>query len=429
MTEKSIRTGAEKSPHQPLGRRFVALLAAMGLGNLGDGIAVVALPWYAATLTDDPFQVALVGAATRLPWLLFALIAGVVGDRVDRRRLMVAAAGVKTVLLVALTATVALGAGSIPLLVAIALLVGTCEVFFDNTAQTMVPTLVPRQRLERANGHLQAVERVLNKFVGGPIAGMLLAASTAWAFGAQAALILSALVCLLALRGTPRPEPTGQRHPGIRVMLGEGLKWLWRHPVLRFTALVSGVSNLAAAMMAAVLVLFAQDVLGVGPQGYGLLMTVTAAGAVLGALVVPSFAHRVHPTTALTAGLAILGTTALTVGLTRDVPMFVLCYLFTGFAATWWNITLISLFQRLTPDRLRSRAFSAHRTLSWGMLSVGMALGGTLASTLEGVLGREWALAVPYLVAGTIGLILAVVVALRLTRGVIDRALNEAEPA
>ena len=182
-------------------------------------------------------------------------------------------------------------------------------------------------------------------------------------------------------------------------------------------------------LMAAVLVLFAQDVLGVGPQGYGLLMTVTAAGAVLGALVVPSFAHRVHPTTALTAGLAILGTTALTVGLTRDVPMFVLCYLFTGFAATWWNITLISLFQRLTPDRLRSRAFSAHRTLSWGMLSVGMALGGTLASTLEGVLGREWALAVPYLVAGTIGLILAVVVALRLTRGVIDRALNEAEPA
>lgn len=429
MAEKSIRTGAEHPPRQPLGRRFGVLLGAMGLGNLGDGIAVVALPWYAATLTDDPFQVALVGAATRLPWLLFALIAGVVGDRVDRRRLMVAAAGVKTVLLVGLTTTVALGSGSIPLLVAIALLVGTCEVFFDNTAQAMVPTLVPRQRLERANGHLQGVERVLNKFLGAPIAGMLLAASTAWAFGAQAALILSALVCLLALRGTPHPEPTGQRRPGILVMLGEGLTWLWRHPVLRFTALVGGVSNLAAAMMAAVLVLFAQDVLGVGPKGYGLLMTVTAAGAVLGALVVPSFAHRVHPATALTTGLAILGTTALTVGLTRDVPMFVVCYLFTGFAATWWNITMISLFQRLTPDRLRSRAFSAHRTLSWGMLSVGMALGGTLASALEGTLGREWALAVPYLTAGTIGLILAAVVALGLTRRVIDEALSESESA
>lgn len=429
MAEKSIRTGAEHPPGQPLGRRFGMLLGAVGLGNLGDGIAVVALPWYAATLTDDPFQVALVGAATRLPWLLLALIAGVVGDRVDHRRLMVAAAGVKTVLLVGLTTAVALGAGSIPLLVGVALLVGACEVFFDNTAQAMVPTLVPRQRLERANGHLQGVERVLNKFLGAPIAGMLLAASTAWAFGAQAALILSALVCLLGLSGDHHPATDGRRRPGIRVMLGEGLSWLWHHPVLRLTALVSGASNLAAAMMAAVLVLFAQEVLGVGPQGYGWLMTVTAVGAVLGALVVPSFSHRVHPATALVVVLVILGTTAVTVGLTRNVPMFVLCYLFTGFAATWWNITLISLFQRLTHDRLRSRAFSAHRTLSWGMLSVGMALGGTLASALEGTLGREWALAVPYLVAGTIGLILAVVVTLRLTRRVIDQALDEVEPA
>lgn len=428
MAEKPTRTGAESSPRQPLGRRFGTLLGAMGLGNLSDGIAVVALPWYAATLTDDPFQVALVGAATRLPWLLFALLAGVVGDRVDRRRLMMAAAGVKAVLLVALTTTVALGAGSISLLVGIALLVGTCEVFFDNTAQAMVPALVPRQRLERANGYLQGVERVLNKFLGAPLAGMLLAASTAWAFGAQAALVFLALVCLLSLRGDHHPATAGQRRPGIRLMLREGLSWLWHHPVLRLTALVSGASNLAAAMMAAVLVLFAQDVLGVGPQGYGLLMTVTAAGAVLGALVVPSFSHRVHPATALTVVLAILGTTALTVGLTRAVPMFVLCYLFTGFASTWWNITMITLFQRLTPDRLRSRAFSAHRTLSWGMLSVGMALGGTLASTLEGVLGREWALAVPFLTAGTIGLVLAAVVALTLTRQVIDRALNEAEP-
>lgn len=429
MAKKPIRTDTEHSPRPPLGRRFGMLLGAMGMGNLGDGIAVVALPWYAATLTDDPFQVALVGAATRLPWLLFALIAGVVGDRVDRRRLMVAAAGVKTVLLVVLTTAVALDAGSIPLLMAIALLVGTCEVFFDNTAQAMVPTLVPRQRLERANGHLQGVERVLNKFLGAPVAGMLLAASTAWAFGAQAALILSALVCLVGLRGDHHPATAGQRHPGILIMLREGLTWLWHHPVLRFTALVSGASNLAAAMMAAVLVLFAQDVLGVGPQGYGLLMTVTAAGAVLGALVVPSFAHRVHPATALAVILTILGTTALTVGLTRCVPMFVICYLFTGFASTWWNITMISLFQRLTPDRLRSRAFSAHRTLSWGMLSVGMALGGALASTLEGGLGREWALTAPFLTAGTIGLTLAAIVALRLTRGVIDEALSETEPA
>ncbi|WP_017580215.1 MFS transporter [Nocardiopsis valliformis] len=417
-----------RSRREPLGAQFHRLLGAVGLGNLGDGIAVVALPWYATTLTDDPFLVAMVGAATRLPWLLFALLAGVVGDRVDRRRLMVVAGGAKALLLAALTVVIVLGAGSIPLLIAVALLVGACEVFFDNTAQSVVPSVVSRSQLERANGHLQAVERVLNSFLGAPLAGALLAVSTAWAFGAQAALILLAVVCLLTMRGNFRPETDGEPHPPILTMLREGLAWLWRHPVMRPMAIVSGLSNMAAAFMGAVLVLFAQDVLGVGPQGYGLLMTVTAAGAVLGALVVPSFSGRVHPSTAMGVILAVLGSNALVVGLLHSIPAFVVCYFINGFIITWWNITLISLFQRLTPDRLRSRAFSAHRTLSWGLLSVGMGLGGALAAVLEGPLGREWALASPFIAAGLIGLALAAAPALVLTPRVIDQALADAEP-
>ncbi|WP_051049637.1 MFS transporter [Nocardiopsis ganjiahuensis] len=427
MSRSTPPPAAERSRRPPLGAQFRRLLGAVGAGNLGDGIAVVALPWYATTLTDDPFLVALVGAATRLPWLLFALVAGVVGDRVDRRRLMVAAGGAKALLLAALTAVAALGAGSIPLLVAMALLVGACEVFFDNTAQSVVPTVVRRSQLERANGLVQVVERVLNKFLGAPLAGMLLAVSTAWAFGAQAALILLAVVCLLSMRGNFRPGTDGEPRPPIRTMLAEGLVWLWLHPVLRPLAIVSGLSNMAAAMMGAVLVLFAQDVLKVGAQGYGLLMTVTAAGAVVGALVVPSFSGRVHPSTAMAVILAVLGATALLVGALHSIPVFVACYFLTGFVATWWNITLISLIQRLTPDRMRSRIFSAHRTLSWGLLSVGMGLGGALATALEGPLGREWALASPFLSAGLIGLALAAAPALVLTPRVIDPALADAE--
>ncbi|WP_017543333.1 MFS transporter [Nocardiopsis prasina] len=426
----------ERGRRAPLGGRFHQLLGAVGLGNLGDGIAVVALPWYATTLTDDALLIALVGAATRLPWLFLALVAGVVGDRTDRRTLMVRAGAVKAVLLVLLTAVVVLGAGSIPLLILIALLVGACEVFFDNTAQSMVPAVVSRQQLERANGLLQVVERVLNKFLGAPLAGALLAVSTAWAFGAQAALVLLAVVVLAGMRGDFRPAaedpPEGagesaRQRPSIGAMLREGLVWLWRHPVLRPLALVSGASNLAAAMNGAVLVLFAQEVLGVGAQGYGLLMTVTAFGAVAGALVVPSFSGRIHPSSAMVVVLTVLGATALAVGLLRSVPGFVVCYFLTGFVSTWWNITLISLIQRLTPDRLRSRVFSAHRTVSWGLLSVGMGLGGALVSVLEGPWGREWALAAPFVAAGLIGLALAVAARLVLSPGLVDRALSDAE--
>ncbi|MBR8743285.1 MFS transporter [Nocardiopsis sp. MG754419] len=426
MAQRTPPHSTTRTDREPLGPGFRRLLGAVGAGNLGDGIAIVALPWYAATLTDDPLQVALVGAATRLPWLLFALLAGVVGDRVDRRRLMMTAGGVKAVLLVLLTAVVALGVGSIPLLVVIALAVGVCEVFFDNTAMAMVPTVVARSRLERANGAFQGVERVLNKFVGAPVAGMLLAASTAWAFGAQAVLILLGVTLLLTLRGEFRPTVADEARPALWGMLREGVVWLWRHPVLRPMALITGASNLATALMAAVLVLFAQDVLGVGPQGYGLLMTVTAAGAVLGAVVVPFFAGRVHPATAMAVILAVMGAAALAIGLVHDVALFVAGYFVTGFVSSWWNITVLSLFQRLTPDALRSRAFSAHRTLSWGMLSVGMGLGGALATVLEGPMGREWALAAPFVGAGLIDLTLAGVAVLVFGRAMIDRALSEA---
>ncbi|MEU3017764.1 MULTISPECIES: MFS transporter [unclassified Nocardiopsis] len=433
MPESAARASApppDQRRSEPLGPRFHRLLGAVGLANLGDGIAVVALPWYAATLTDDPLLVATVAAATRLPWLLLALVAGVVGDRVDRRRLMVGAGAARAVLLALLTAVVFLGAGSIPLLVLVALLVGACEVFFDNTTQSLVPAVVPRARLERANGLLQGVERVCNAFLGAPLAGLLLGVSTAWAFGAQAALVLLAVVCLVSLRGDFRPSGEHQggerERPSIGAMLREGLVWLWRHPVLRPLALVSGASNLAGAMSGAVLVLFAQDVLGVGAQGYGLLMTVTAFGAVAGAIVVPSFSARVHPSTAMAVVLALLGVTSASIGLLQTVPAFAVCYFLTGFAISWWNVTLLSLIQRVTPDRMRSRVFSAHRTVSWGLLSVGLGLGGALASSLEGVWGREWGLAAPFLTAGAIGLALAVVSALVITPSLVDRALADA---
>ncbi|MEU3141511.1 MFS transporter [Nocardiopsis alba] len=418
---------------EPLGIGFRRLLAALGLGNLGDGIAVVALPWYAATITDDPFMVALVGAATRLPWLLFALPAGVLGDRVDRRRLMMAAGGIKASLLAALAALAFMGLGSIPSLIVFALLVGVCEVFFDNTAQSMLPTVVPRSRLERANGLFQGVERVLNKFVGAPLAGVLLAVSTGLAFGVQALLILGAVAMLFVLRGNFRagdqetseePRPASSTWSRLR----EGVVWMWRHPVMRPMALITGLSNLGAALMASVMVLFVQDVLGAGPQAYGLLMTVAAVGAVAGSVVIPSFATRMSVSTSLVLSLTLMAVAALTLALLRSVPAFMVCQLLIGFASMWWNITAISLFGRVIPDRLRSRVFSAHRTLSWGMLPLGMLLGGALARFSEGLLGREWSLALPFLSAGLLETALVGITALVLTRRVVDEALARSAP-
>ncbi|MFF1671272.1 MFS transporter [Nocardiopsis flavescens] len=413
---------APRTAPPALGPGYARLLGAGLLGNLGDGIALVALPWYTATLTGDPVAVAVVAAAGRLPWL-GALVAGAVGDRVDRRRLMVAAGTGKAAVLLALTALVAAGAATVPVVVAAALLVGACEVFFDNTAQAVMPMVVPRERLERANGVLWSVEEIANRFVGAPVAGVLLAAGAAAAFGAQALLAAGAVGVLLALRGdfAPAPGPAPSLWSGV----GEGLRWLWRHRVLRTLAVLLALSNFAAAMNLAVLVLFARDVLGVGAAGYGLLMTAVSAGMVLGAQVVHRLVALVPPGAALAAALAVQGGGYLLVGLAQQVWVFAVCFVAVGFFTMWWNVLTVSLRQRIVPDRLLSRVLAAYRTVGWGTVPVGALAAGALAAGLEPAVGRVWALSAPLLAAGVLSLVLAAASAAVLT----TRAVRAAKAA
>lgn len=412
-----LRPGRSASPpREPLGRDYRRLLTAGALGNLGDGIALVALPWYASTLTDDPLAISAVAMATRLPWLLLALVAGVVGDRVDRRRLMVMAASGKAAVLVAMTLLVALDVASLPVVLLVALAVGVCEVFFDNTAQSILPSVVPRSRLERANGTLWSVEEVAGRFVGTPVAGFLVALSMVWTFGLQALLVACAALVLLSMRGDFRPAPVdGQDRGSPRHMLLDGVRWLWRHRLLRTLAVFLGASNLAASMNAAVLVLFAQDVLGLDSRGYGLLPTAVAVGMVVGAQVVPWMVPYVPPGAALTLVFVVQGAAYVAVAVVPDALLFAGLWTLIGFATVWWNVVTLSLRQRLIPGRLLSRVLSAYRTIGWGVAPIGMLMAGSLASLLEPILGRQNALSVPFLASGALSLVLALVAARKLT--------------
>ncbi|MFE3456129.1 MFS transporter [Nocardiopsis aegyptia] len=413
----------------PLGPGYRRLLASSALGNLGDGIALVALPWYASTLTDDPLAVAAVGAAARLPWLLFALIAGVVGDRVDRRRLMVFSGGGKALVLAALTALVALDAAGLPVVLVAALLVGVCDVCFDNTAQALLPSVVPHSRLERANGTLWSVEEVMSRFVGAPVAGVLVGLSMTLAFGTQTALTACAVLALLTLRGDFRPERPGSAD-GDRVplshMLAEGVRWLWRHRLLRTLALVLALSNLAAAMNGAVLVLFAQDVLGLGARGFGLLLGAVSVGMVIGAQVMPWLLPRLPPGATLAAVLGVQGAAFTAIALAPSATLFALLWIMVGFSTVAWNVLTVSLRQRVVPHHLLSRVLSAYRTLGWGAVPVGMASAGAVAAVLEPVWGRQAALSAPFLIAGLISLALVGVCARHLTSARIRAALAAA---
>ncbi|WP_255431261.1 MFS transporter [Amycolatopsis sp. WAC 01376] len=159
-------------PTYPAYRR---LWWATGIDSLGNGVFAAALPLLAVTVTRDPREVALVSAATYLPWLLLSLIAGSVVDRVDLTTLMWRTQALQALIVGVLTALVVAGAITVPVLVLLAFALGSCDVFYDNAAQTTLPDLVPEDLLHQANGRQQVAMTVGRQFLGPPLGSLFFA--------------------------------------------------------------------------------------------------------------------------------------------------------------------------------------------------------------------------------------------------------------
>jgi MFS family permease len=185
------------------------LWSASTVSTLGDGMYLAALPLLATTLTRDPLAVSVVTFAGWLPWLLFALPAGALVDRLDRRRVMWTVDAARALVVGALTAAVLAGWASIPLLAVAGFLVGTGQTLFENAAQAMVVSVVGRdpRRLERANGQLVASLTVGQQLAGPPLGSAAFAAATWLPFLADAASFGASAALVASIRGQFRPVP------------------------------------------------------------------------------------------------------------------------------------------------------------------------------------------------------------------------------
>jgi MFS family permease len=398
---------AEREEPGRLGVPFWQLWSASSLSNLADGLVRIALPLVAVTLTDSPALVAGVAVAVTLPWLFFALPAGALADRVDRRIAMVTANVVRAAAVAVLAVALVLGLGSstaaIWALYAVALLLGTAETVYDTSAQSILPQVVPRDRLPKANGRLIAAELTANEFVGPPLGGLLVAAGVAAAFATPAALWAAAVGALLLLRGgfsVPREE-----HTTLRADVAEGLRYLWRHRLLRTLAAMTGLFNFASNATFAVFVLYA-----VGPDSavrlteatYGLLFATIAAGNLIGALLADRIVRRLGRSRSLFLGiLGGVGTVGIA-ALTTNPLVIAGAFLVGGLTNALWNVVAVSLRQRITPDRILGRINSSYRLVAWGTRPLGAAAGGLLAELLG--LRAVFAIAAALILATLVGM-------------------------
>jgi MFS family permease len=381
---------------EPLGSRFAKLWTASTTSALGSGLATIAAPLFVAAHTRDPLIVSATTGVAWLPWLLFALPGGVLVDRVDRRRLMVTIDWIRVAVMGVLATALLAGWSSIALLDVALFLINTGEIVFRSASQAMIPAVVPRARLERANGWLVGGTTLMQNMIAGPLGGFLFVLAACVPFYVNAGTYAASAVLVGLVAGTYRAaRPAGggdHTRPALRVReeLAEGFRWLAGQRVLRTMTVLIGLLNLTLTAATAVLVLLVKERLNLGPVGYGTLFTCMAAGALVGSACGDWLIRRITATWTIRIGLLVEAGLHLVLATSRSAYLVGAMLFAFGVHGALWTIVGSSLRQRLTPPEMMGRVASTSLFIAAGGNCVGAVLGGVIAARF-GITAPYWA--------------------------------------
>lgn len=447
MTDAAT-TKEGKKPKVKLGSSYWKLWTSSVISNLGDGVTAIALPWLSTAVTRNAFLIALVAVASRIPWLVFTLPAGVITDRVDRRKLMWWSQAFRGGLLFTGAMIVVAYQGSLPdpgavqegastenmvmyaMIVVVSLLFGFAEVLYDNSAQTILPAIVEPEGLERANGNLWGAEMVTNSFVGPPLGSVLIGFAFALPFFFDAATFGVAAALIFVISGDFRTKSASKAQSAGKVdwwgEIKEGVKWLWAHPLLRPMAIILGLMNGLGSVTFATFVLFAQESLGVDAFVFAVIGMAGAVGGIIGSVTAPRVSKALGSGISLYLTLILGAATSIITGFATHWLLAFAMFGVFSFSAVLWNVITVSLRQTIIPDELLGRVNSVYRFFAWGMMPIGLLIGGLMVSGLEAVgLDRDTALRSPWWFAGLVYLVLFAYAAPKLTTERIESAREQ----
>ncbi len=426
-----------------LGASYWKLWTATAISNLGDGVSMVAYPWLASAVTRSPILIAAAGFASRLPWLVFTLHAGVLTDRFDRRKLIVSMDFIRGLLTVFVGAVVFLKRDSLPslneltsltdlqtnwplyiTLLVTAFLFGLAEVLRDNSAQTLMPTVVEQENLETANSRMWSAESLTNSFIGPPLGSLLIGIAIFIPFFFDAASFFVAVALIASLKGSFKPvaDDKIRKKINFKEEIKEGYTWLWAHPLLRPMAIILGSMNGLGTLVGAVYILFAQEVLHTSVFTFAVLGTAGAVGGTVGGLLAPKISAKLGSGPCLALALAAFPIGSLIIGFTSSWQVVWVLTVFEAFVSVLWNTITVSLRQSIIPSHLLGRVNSVYRFFAWGSIPIGMFVGGGLVAVMTHFVSRESALRTPYFVSAVLGALLWALAAPRLTTAKIEAA-------
>ena len=400
-----------------LGRRFHRLFGATLVSSIGTGMHAAALPLLALQSSNSPLALSAVVMAAEIPWVLLSLHAGVVVDRLDRRRVMVWADLGRFAVLVGLAVLILTARVNLVWLVLTAFLLGIGQVFFDIAAQSAIPDFVSRdpRNLARANGRIVAAESNGEDFAGPPLGSTLFGLWNFLPFAGNALSFAASGLLIFSIQTDAKSEKTPETpRTSVRSDIAEGIRWLFGNRTLRALATVSCLGNVAATAQFAMLALLAKEFLGLPDFGFGLLLTATAVGATVGGLAAAAASRRFGPGAVMLAGKAGVGAAILVLGLVANAWVAGAMMMVTGALMTAEKVVVSTLRQQIVPDELLGRVLSSSRLV--------VMVGGPIGAALGGILATVFAVQVSYVAAG----VFLILVALAFSPVLNNRALARA---
>lgn len=370
-----------------LGVGFRWLLASNWVSNLGDGFSLAAGPLLVASQTRSPQLVALATLLQRLPWLLFVVFAGALADRWNRVAMVAVVDSVRAAVLALLAALILIGRVDIALVLVAMFILGTAEVFSNTASVTLLPSLVARDDLTVANARLQTGFVTVNQLAGPPIGAALFAAARWVPFLGQAVLVGAGAAAVSRVSVAPTRT---EAHKPARMLadIVEGVRWTVHHAAVRTLVLTILIFNVTFGAAWSVLVLYAQERLGMHALGFGLLTTAAAVGGVAATTAYGRITRHVSLGNLMRIGLIIETFTHLALALNTSQAGALVIFLVFGAHAFIWGTTSVTVRQRAVPIPLQGRVASVNAFGVYGGLVVGAALGGPIAS--------HWGITAPF---------------------------------
>jgi predicted MFS family arabinose efflux permease len=374
MAAKEATRSARRLPVLWRNRDYMLLWSGQIISATGSSASQIAFPLLVLFMTGSPAQAGLIGGMQALPYLFLSLPVGALVDRWNRKTVMIAADGVRALNMATVPLAFTLGHLSVVQLYLVALVEGSAFVFFNLAEVAALPKVVEQEQLPAASAQNQTMYMVAT-LAGPPLGGSLYqAAGKTIPFLADAVSYAVSVISLFFIRTRFQDDRTAEPRR-LLVEIAEGLRWLWNHRMLRFTALIMGLTTLLTAGGFLLLIVLARG-MHVSPAGIGLILSVASIGGIAGAIITPWLQRR------LSFGQALLGTMWV-----QSVLIFPFAWapnpalltvsttlLFITFPVA--GIVIISYRLALIPDELQGRVNSVFRLALWAPAPASQALTG-----------------------------------------------------